>query len=304
MIAMSYGSVYVAQVALGGNDIQTLRGTPRGRGVAGAVADHRVLHLHRPRHRHADVDGPPEGGRAERVLAALPLHLAAAHEHPCSAWTPRKPTGGFEEFSKSEARFAMLRRKVIEHAGRPRRAAEGHIDSRRPRPAPEALAGVERTMRASRTRGRGARRRRTGRRRGHGGHRMSVDLRTEYLGLELGRPWSPRRPAHPTGGVAAGPRRCGRGAVVLPSLFEEQITAEAARVDDLLGHGDFFAEAESFFPDETRGPRRRTTTSPWSARPWRRCQCPSSRASTAPASAGVPTTTRPCSRRPVRTPSS
>ncbi len=87
---------------------------------------------------------------------------------------------------------------------------------------------------------------------------MSVDLRTEYLGLELRSPLVASSSPH-TRRVESlrALDAAGVGAVVLPSLFEEQITAEAARVDDLLGHGDFFAEAESFFPTQTV---RATTT--------------------------------------------
>ena len=81
---------------------------------------------------------------------------------------------------------------------------------------------------------------------------MSVDLRTTYLGLELRSPLiassSPltRRPASLAEIEAAG-----AGAVVLPSLFEEQIEAEARHVDLLLDHGsDIFGEASSFFPQQ------------------------------------------------------
>ena len=72
-IARSYGNVYVAQIAMGANDAADDQGAPRGRRLAGPVAGHRLQHLHRPRHRHVDVDEPPEGRRQERLLAALPL---------------------------------------------------------------------------------------------------------------------------------------------------------------------------------------------------------------------------------------
>jgi pyruvate-ferredoxin/flavodoxin oxidoreductase len=44
MIAMAYGNVYVAQIAMGANQRQTDQGHPRGRGLSGAVADHRLQH--------------------------------------------------------------------------------------------------------------------------------------------------------------------------------------------------------------------------------------------------------------------
>ena len=49
------------------------QGAPRGRGLAGAEPRHRLLHLHRARHRHEPVHEPPEGRRQVRLLAALPL---------------------------------------------------------------------------------------------------------------------------------------------------------------------------------------------------------------------------------------
>ena len=49
LMAMTYGNVYVAQVAMGANDMQTRQGVPRGRGLRRAVADHRLQPLHRPR---------------------------------------------------------------------------------------------------------------------------------------------------------------------------------------------------------------------------------------------------------------
>jgi dihydroorotate dehydrogenase (fumarate) len=77
------------------------------------------------------------------------------------------------------------------------------------------------------------------------------DLSTSYLGLTLGSPLV----------VSAGPlceslddiRRMedgGAGAVVLHSLFEEQITLESQDLDRYLSHGaDSYAEAQTYFPD-------------------------------------------------------
>jgi dihydroorotate dehydrogenase (fumarate) len=81
---------------------------------------------------------------------------------------------------------------------------------------------------------------------------MSIDLRTEYLGLSLRSPLV----------ASAGPvtrsldklrllEDAGVGAVVLPSLFEEQLIAESLHVDTLLGDlGAGFAEADGFFGEE------------------------------------------------------
>jgi len=85
---------------------------------------------------------------------------------------------------------------------------------------------------------------------------MSVDLTTRYLGLELKNPIIPS--ASPLTGDLDSARRledAGAAAIVLPSLFEEQIIAEAEELDHYLTQGtESFAEALSYFPaqDEYR----------------------------------------------------
>ena len=79
---------------------------------------------------------------------------------------------------------------------------------------------------------------------------MTVDLRTRYLGLELRSPIVASAAPHndePT--TAAALERAGAGAIVLPSLFEEEIVAEELGLDDVLEQGtDHFAEALDYFP--------------------------------------------------------
>ena len=70
----------------------------------------------------------------------------------------------------------------------------------------------------------------------------------------------------------AGSRTAGAGAIVLPSLFEEEIEHEAFAVAFAAEHGaDQFGEALSFLPDAAaaRG-RAQPVTSAWSRRPARR----------------------------------
>ena len=80
---------------------------------------------------------------------------------------------------------------------------------------------------------------------------MTVDLRTSYLGLELRSPLvaSPS----PLTGELDGLRRleaAGVAAVVLPSLFEEQLTHDQLELDRLLETtADGYGEATSYFPD-------------------------------------------------------
>jgi dihydroorotate dehydrogenase (fumarate) len=80
---------------------------------------------------------------------------------------------------------------------------------------------------------------------------VTVDLRTTYLGLELGSPLVAS--ASPLTGELDGLRRleaAGVGAVVLPSLFEEQLTHDQLELDRLLETtSDHTGEAQSYFPD-------------------------------------------------------
>ena len=76
-----------------------------------------------------------------------------------------------------------------------------------------------------------------------------MDLTTQYLGLVLRNPLIAS--ASPLTGTLDGLRRledAGAAAVVLPSLFEEQIAADEAARDRLDELGAGFAEANGFFP--------------------------------------------------------
>jgi len=83
-----------------------------------------------------------------------------------------------------------------------------------------------------------------------------MDLTTTYLGLELRNPLVAS--AGPLSSTADGVRRladAGVGAVVLPSLFEEQIRRESERDFRLaLAGTDSFAEALSYLPDAALDP--------------------------------------------------
>ena len=75
-----------------------------------------------------------------------------------------------------------------------------------------------------------------------------TDLSTTYLGLQLANPLVPS--ASPLGAYMDNLRRmedAGAAAVVLPSLFEEQLAQESAELDFLLSHGTYGGtEATSF----------------------------------------------------------
>jgi dihydroorotate dehydrogenase (fumarate) len=79
---------------------------------------------------------------------------------------------------------------------------------------------------------------------------VTVDLGTRYLGLELRSPIVAS--AAPQNGEPAMARRleaAGVGAIVLPSLFEEEILAEEIGLERSLEQGtEHFAEALNYFP--------------------------------------------------------
>jgi dihydroorotate dehydrogenase (fumarate) len=80
---------------------------------------------------------------------------------------------------------------------------------------------------------------------------MSVDLRTKYLGLQLRNPIVAS--ASPLTGTLESLKRledAGAAAVVLPSLFEEQIEHEEMATHQLMMYGaELSPEAQGFFPE-------------------------------------------------------
>jgi dihydroorotate dehydrogenase (fumarate) len=88
-----------------------------------------------------------------------------------------------------------------------------------------------------------------------------MDLSTRYLGLMLKNPLVAG--AGPLNGEVGNLRRledCGAAAVVLPSIFEEQVERERQVIEELIATGsNSYAEALSYFPPQTAyaiGPER------------------------------------------------
>jgi dihydroorotate dehydrogenase (fumarate) len=79
---------------------------------------------------------------------------------------------------------------------------------------------------------------------------MTADLHTRYLGLELRSPIVASAAPHNADPlVARRLERAGAGAIVLPSLFEEEILAEEVELTRSLEQGtNVFAEALDYFP--------------------------------------------------------
>lgn len=132
-----------------------------------------------------------------------------------------------------------------------------------------------------------------------------MDLSTKYLGLQLRTPLVPS--ASPLSEEIDSIKQmedAGAAAVVLYSLFEEQLQQDRAELDHHLEHGTYsFPEALTYFPEPEEfrlGPEEDPATFP---RPSPPSKSPSSPASTAPLSAAGPTTPKAFSR-PAPMPSS
>jgi len=82
---------------------------------------------------------------------------------------------------------------------------------------------------------------------------MSVDLTTRYLGLELRSPIvASASPYTRDPQMTLHFERAGAGAIVMPSLFEEEVEAEELDITRALEAGtDQFAEALDYFPETT-----------------------------------------------------
>jgi pyruvate-ferredoxin/flavodoxin oxidoreductase len=145
MLAVSYGDVYVAQVALGANPNQTLKAFHEAesyRGVSLILAYSQCI-----AHGINMTEGMSH--QKEVVQAGMwPLfrydpRLARGGERPFRL-DSRKPTIPFAEFAAGEARFAMAMRANPEHADRLAELAQKDIDDQWH--YYEQMAGVERQM--------------------------------------------------------------------------------------------------------------------------------------------------------------
>ncbi|MFP5330984.1 MAG: 4Fe-4S dicluster domain-containing protein [Acidimicrobiia bacterium] len=130
-IAMSYGNVYVAQIAMGANMTQTVRAfaeAERHRGVS-------LILAYSPCIAHG-IDMSRQMGHQGKAAESgyWPLYrydpAREAEGHPGLRLDSRTPTIRFSEFAREEARFAMLRAANPERAEALLRRAQQDIDDR------------------------------------------------------------------------------------------------------------------------------------------------------------------------------
>jgi pyruvate-ferredoxin/flavodoxin oxidoreductase len=144
MIAMAYGTAYVAQIALGANDVQTLRSLQEAEAYPGPslVIAYSTCIAH-------GIEMKTSMTHQKDAVASgyWPLFRfrpgTDEHEHPFSL-DSKEPSIRFVDFAKSEARFAMLARTHPEAAEQLGRAAQADIDERWR--YYRQLAGLERSV--------------------------------------------------------------------------------------------------------------------------------------------------------------
>ena len=225
-IAAAYGTVYVAQIALGADNPQTVKAFAEADAYPGPSLILAYSHC---------------------IAHGIEMSTAMAHQKeasdsgywPLYRYDPRLD----HPFQLDSTQAETAARRLHEQGGTLRDA--GAVAARGSRKARRAgTTRRRRTLAPLRT----TRRRRT---RPARRARVSADLRTRYLGLDLANPLVPS--ASPLGADLEMLKRledAGAAAVVLPSLFEEQIEHEAMALHQALEAGsESFAEALSYFPE-------------------------------------------------------
>jgi pyruvate-ferredoxin/flavodoxin oxidoreductase len=145
MIAMAYGNVYVAQIAMGANMRQSVKAFEEAESYDGPS----LIIAYSPCIAHGIEMSTMMSHQKEAMtsgyweLYRFDPRLAASEEHPFKL-DSRPPSTTFEDFAMQEARFAMLTRSDPERAAELFQAAQQDIDERRR--YYEQLAGLERGL--------------------------------------------------------------------------------------------------------------------------------------------------------------
>ena len=239
-MAVTYGSVYVAQIAMGANNEQALvamREAEAYRGTSLILAYSQCI-AHGIDMRHGMKQAARAVASGYWPLFRFDPTMRGRGMNPFRLDSPR-PRIPLEEYRYNEVRFKSLaqthpdiaKRMLDAGAARPRGAlprVRGPGDARRQPVRP----GVSRTL--------------------------IMNLASRYLGLQLAHPIVAA--ASPLTATLDGMRRledAGAAAVVMASLYEEQIRAEDTAYALYTEHGsDSQAEASTYFP-ELAGLRRR-----------------------------------------------
>jgi pyruvate-ferredoxin/flavodoxin oxidoreductase len=145
MIAMAYGNVYVAQIAMGANMTQTVKAFAEAESYPGPS----LIIAYSPCIAHGyDLGEQMTHQKTAAASGYWPLYrfdprLASSDESPFRL-DSRPPSIPFEEYARTEARFTMLAAANPERSKDLMRAAQEDIDERRR--YYEQLAGLERGL--------------------------------------------------------------------------------------------------------------------------------------------------------------
>ena len=233
MMAIAYGNVYVAQIAMGANNEQALVAMREAEAYDGPsmILAYSQCIAHGTDLRHGMKQAARAVASGYWPLFRFDPTMRGRGMNPFRLDSPR-PRIPLEEYRYNEVRFKSLTqthpdaaKRMLEQAQRGPRGAlprvRGPRGARR-QPVPSALAG-----------------------------RVIMTLATRYLGLQLAHPIVAS--ASPLTATLDGMRRledAGAAAVVMSSLFEEQIRAEDTAYALYTEHGSYSqAEAGSYFPE-------------------------------------------------------
>ena len=237
-MAMSYGNVYVASVAMGAKDEHTLKAFLEAEAYDGPsliiAYSHCIAHGIEMTTR---MCGPESGGgTGQWLLYRYNPERALQGENPLTL-DSRTPTRKVQEFLQMETRFKMLTKSKPEDAkravGKKRstmsdRAISTSTSTWRSESRILNRGSTSATCEASFERSKGEPLLATrGQRFKHLRRRRMIDLTTKYLGLNLRTPLVAS--ASPLSQELDGIRRledAGASAIVLYSLFEEQLRQE------------------------------------------------------------------------------
>ena len=240
--AIAYGNVYVAQVAMGANPQQTLQAFREAEAYDGPSII--LAYSHCIAHGFDLRQGLSPAGQGGRDRAT---GRCCATTRRCGR-SARRRSGSTARDRRCRSRTMPITSCATARWRPPGPTTPRPFSTRRSRRSATSTAPmrISPRWRPGRTR----RRRWAGRANSEDG---KMDLTTTYLGLELPSPLVAS--ASPLNRQIDTLRRlqdCGAGAVVLPSVFEEQIVREQDLMEALIDRGsDSFGEALSYFPAQT-----------------------------------------------------
>ena len=257
--AIAYGNVYVAQVAMGANPQQTLDAFREAEAYEGTSL---ILAYSQCIAHGIDM----RFGMKQQDLAVASGYWPLLRFNPAMRTIGREPVPARLAAPDHPVQGLCLQRDPLLLARRRTAGGSGLAARRRADGRRRKIPPIRGSCHARRQPVPGRRRRHQDTNvaaligPGCNGREDVMDLTTRYMGLDLKNPLVAS--ASPLNADLGNLRRledAGAAAVVLPSLFEEQIEAEAARYDHLTGmNAESSPEAQSYFPapaDYKVGPR-------------------------------------------------